>query len=359
MRGKRRQIPSPIGEWIVFENHQRVVSLFGPSGAQGFRGHFTFAFVAGFIDWASTANDANDDIWLKLVDVFRRQCVDSVTAIYNLRLWVCFRDLFGDPVGEIPNVITQLAPLVSLRRVLALTFFALANCGVAIGRHHRDRFKIVGIKQDARVANGFLKQTVVRITELTFGIPRLEITLPAIEGEPLGMFRKGIRVVGHAGHSVSHLNPFVIAGSEAHRPHRGVVAGRAEAEIELSEREIRLNRFVDFGQRNGFHRRKHFTQITRQIPPGSQLPEKATNRIETAAFIQSPDVERFLRGGRSSVSLSCLTRQSQPVFVKPPRWHAVGSTNDLLPLRLRSRDVAVVTGKGMFRLEVLVVPDQR
>ena len=173
------------------------------------------------------------------------------------------------------------------------------------------------------------------------------------------MFRKGIRVVGHAGHSMSHLDSFVIAGSETHRPIRKIVTRRAEAEIELSQWEIRLNRFVDFGQRNGFHRRKHFTQITRQIPPGSQLPEKATNRIETAAFIQSPDVERFLRGGRSSVSLSCLTRQSQPVFVKPPRWHAVGSTNDLLPLRLRSRDVAVVTGKGMFRLEVLVVPDQR
>ena len=93
---------------------------------------------------------------------------------------MCFADLFGDSVGEIPNVITQLAPLVSLRRVLALTFFALANCGVAIGRHHRDRFKIVGIKQDARVANSFLKQAIVRITELTFGIPRLEITFPAI-----------------------------------------------------------------------------------------------------------------------------------------------------------------------------------
>ena len=240
-----------------------------------------------------------------------------------------------------------------------MAFLALADGRVTIRRHDGDGFKGIRVEQCPRPANGLAQEFVVRIAELALRVIGAEVALAAVESEPLGMLREDLVAIRHRGHAMGDLQAIVVAHAEAHRPKGCLRADDAEAEIELPQRKIRLHRFVELWQLDRFERGQHLAKFARQIPAGAEPVQEAAHGIEAAAFIEAPDVERLVLRGRHAVRLARVARQLEAVFVKTGHRHAIRCTDDLLPLGLRTRDVAVVACKRPHRLELAVFADER
>ncbi len=139
---------------------------------------------------------------------------------------------------------------MTFRRILAFTLFALANRCVAIRRHHRHRLERIRIQQRTHVANRLLKKPFVRIAKLALRTPRFKITLSSVESKPLRVLFKHPLIIRHGCHAMRLMIARIVANPEPHRPHRRIVPGIAETEIEFTERKVRQHRLLNLRQWN-------------------------------------------------------------------------------------------------------------
>src|SRR5205085_2922781 len=141
-------------------------------------------------------------------------------------------DLLRDAIDEIPDIVGEVAALVTLRRVLALAQRALTDGGVAIRRHDGNGLQLVEIELGAGATHRLTKEFLIRIAELILAGAGSVVTLFTIEREPAGMRREDGGAPRHAGETVSDLHSLVVARAEPHDPLRGVIACGAEAKVE-------------------------------------------------------------------------------------------------------------------------------
>jgi hypothetical protein len=194
---------------------------------------------------------------------------------------------------------------------------------------------VEGVEQRPRIAHGLAEEFVVRVAELAFRVAGLEVGLAAVDREPVGMLREDFLAVRHVRHAVGDLQALVIANAEAHDPQRGFRPAGGKAEVELPQRKVRLHGFVEFRQLDGLHRRQHLAEFARQIPACAEPVQKRRHRIEAAAFVEAPEFERF-----------AIKRDFAAVLVQTGSRQPIRRSDDLFPLGLRSRDVAIVFAKG-------------
>ena len=247
LRSKGGQIPAAIGEGVVFEVDDRIRGLLGPRGTQSLWRGFALGFVVRFVHRPATADDADEHVGLQLVDLQRWQRIDAIRAVQDFGVRMRFADFFGHAIDEVPDVVAEQAALIALGRVFAFALLALANGGVAIGRHDGDAFQLEGVEQRPRIAHGLAEEFVVRVAELAFRVAGLEVGFAAVDREPLGMLCEDFLAIRHVCHAVGDLQALVIANAESHDPQRGVRPAGGKAEVELPQSEVRLHGFIELG----------------------------------------------------------------------------------------------------------------
>ncbi len=166
-------------------------------------------------------------------------------------------------------------------------------------------------------------------------------------------------VAGHVFHAVGEMDLLVVADAEPHGPQRSVVAGGGKAEVELPQREVGFHRFIDLLQRDRFQRREHLAKFPRHIPPHAELLQIATHRVETAPLVEAPDFEALVLSGHRTVRFSGVAGEFQAVLIQAARRHSIWCTDDLLPLGLGTRNIAIIPCPRFGRHEIRVITDER
>ena len=357
VRGEGGQIPAAVDEGIVFEVDNRIVRLRHPALAQLPKRRLLLRLV---VSRHACADDGDDDIGLQLVDLQRRQRIDAVGAVEHLSVRIRLSHFLRHTIHEAPHIVRGEAALVALGRVFALALLALADGGVTIRRHHRDHahFEVIELRPD--IADRFLKQFFIRVTEL-IDRPRLKAPLATIHREPLGMRREDLRVIRHGIEPVGVLDAVGIAHTEPHEPHGIVSPMHATVVAEAPLLEVGPHRLVEFRQRDRSQNRQHFAQFTRKIPAHAELHEETANRIERSALVLIPHLQRrglFRSLGRGAAD---VTRQREAALINQQIGQAPNRTRDLVPfaLCLAVHDLRIVLRPRLNGRKLRVLADER
>ena len=156
-------------------------------------------------------------------------------------------DFFGNTIHKAPHIIRRKPCFVALRRILAHAKRALADCSVAIRRHHRDHTHIVMIELRTNKTNRLLEQFLIGVAKLIILLD-FKTPLPAIHPKPIGMRRKHLFTIRHRIEPVGVLNAIRIAHTQPHKPHRIVAAMHSAVITESTLGEVGPYSFVDLWQ---------------------------------------------------------------------------------------------------------------
>ena len=317
------QIEATAAEGIVLEDHDRVVRFLSPTSLQLVDG---FALFGQGIAGTPPAHDHDLHVGLKLVDIGGRIGVGPVGAAKNFLLGMRLAYFLGHTVREIPNVVGELAAGTHLVDLLAFAQFALADRAVGVGWHDGYTVVVVDVELGPGPLDGGLKEFRVGITEVIEALAALDGALATIEGEPVGVVLQGVLVVGHGVHPVGHHQTVGVARAQPHHPHGGGIAGRAEANAELPQGEVRLHDRIQFRECDGLALGHHLAQFAGQVPTHAQLLEETADGVEGATFVEGPVALVRFTGQLGGHALA--------VLVHAAVGHAEACTGHFLPFAL-------------------------
>lgn len=239
-------------------------------------------------------------------------------------------DLLGDAIDEVPDVVGELAARAEFGGFLAFAKLALADRGVAVGRHDGHDVHLVVIELDLGEADDFAEEFLVGVTELVFLDFGVVVSLAAVKGEPLGMVFHGLKVVAEG------------------------------TELKDSHREIRTDGFVDLRQGNRRQRGDYLADLSRHVPTHAEATQVVAYGVERTAFVVDPNVHIAVRVSLLFVGRPKYMMGAGVVFVDLPVRVAPALAGDRVPfsLDLAAPIVLAALWPGFDWYEIGVVADE-